>query len=131
MVLADGAGAPLGVYVEAASPAEVTLLPDTLNQLADNVEVADLQGWPERLIADRGYDSNPARKLLEDCEMEPIIPARKNNRRATHQDGRKLRRYKSCAATRNVGSLNGRMHGCRTSDDWWCAMREKSATLRH
>ena len=80
--------------MEAASPAEVTLLPDTLNQLADNVEVAELQGWPERLIADRGYDSNPARKLLEECEIEPIIPARKNNRRATHQDGRKLRRYR-------------------------------------
>ena len=94
MVLADGAGAPLGIYVEAASPAEVTLLPDTLNQLADNVEAADLQGWPQRLIADRGYDSNPARKLLEECEIEPVIPARKNNRRATHQDGRKLRRYR-------------------------------------
>jgi transposase len=94
MVLADGAGAPLGVHVEAASPAEVTLLPHTLNALADNVEEAHLQGWPQRLIADRAYDSNAARQLLEDCAMEPIIPARKNNRRATHQDGRKLRRYR-------------------------------------
>jgi transposase len=94
LVLADGAGAPLGVHVEAASPAEVTLLPHTLNQLADNVEAAQLSGWPERLIADRGYDSNAARQLLQECEIEPIIPARKNNCRATHQDGRKLRRYR-------------------------------------
>ena len=26
--------------------------------------------------------------------IEPIIPRRRNNPRATHQDGRKLRRYK-------------------------------------
>ena len=26
--------------------------------------------------------------------IEPIIPARRNNRKATHQDGRKLRRYR-------------------------------------
>jgi transposase len=49
---------------------------------------------PERLIADRGYDSNPARALLVSRDIEPIIPKRRNNRKATHQDGRKLRRYK-------------------------------------
>ncbi|MBK8201484.1 MAG: transposase [Bdellovibrionales bacterium] len=26
--------------------------------------------------------------------VEPIIPARRNNKKATHQDGRKLRRYR-------------------------------------
>ena len=69
------------------------LLPEVLNQLADNVEAAGLQGWPQRLVGDRGYDSNGARQLLEECDIEPIIPARSNNRRATHQDKRKLRRY--------------------------------------
>jgi hypothetical protein len=33
-----------------------------------------------------------ARKLLEEGEIEPIISGRKNSRRATHRDGRKLRR---------------------------------------
>ena len=46
------------------------------------------------LIADRGYDSNTARALLVSREIEPIIPKRRNNKKATHQDGRKLRRYK-------------------------------------
>jgi transposase len=86
----DGKGAPLGVLVEAASPAEVKLLEPTLEQ----PDQAQLQGQPERLIADRGYDSNAARELLVGRNIEPIIPARKNNRKATHQDGRKLRRYK-------------------------------------
>ena len=90
MVLADGEGAPLGVLVEAASPAEVKLLEPTL----ENFDQAELQGQPERLIADKGYDSNTVRELLVKREIEPIIPARKNNRIATHQDGRKLRRYK-------------------------------------
>ncbi len=90
MVLADGAGAPLGIHLDAASPAEVKLLPDTLAQLDE----AELSGSPERLIADKAYDSNPAREQLVERGIDPIIPARRNNRRATHQDGRKLRRYK-------------------------------------
>jgi len=96
MVLADGKGTPLGILVETASPAEVKLLARTL----DSVKVKRRHGErrrpdkPERLIADRGYDSNPARALLVKREIEPIIPKRKNNRVATHQDGRKLRRYK-------------------------------------
>ncbi len=96
MVLADGKGTPLGICVEAASPSEVKLLEHTL----DAVKVKRRRGErrrphkPERLIADRGYDSNPARALLVKRDIEPIIPKRKNNRVATHQDGRKLRRYK-------------------------------------
>ncbi len=49
---------------------------------------------PERLIGDKGYDSNPLRAWLAARDIEPIIPARSNNQVATHQDGRKLRRYK-------------------------------------
>lgn len=96
MVLADGQGTPLGVCVEKTSPSEVKLLERTL----DSVKVKRRRGErrrphkPARLIADRGYDSNPARALLVKREIEPIIPRRKNNRVATHQDGRKLRRYK-------------------------------------
>ena len=52
------------------------------------------RGKPKRLIGDRGYDSNPVRALLVKRGIEPIIPKRKNNRVATHQDGRKMRRYK-------------------------------------
>jgi transposase len=96
MVLADGKGTPLGICVEAATPAEVKLLERTL----DSVKVKRRRGArrrphkPERLVADRGYDSNPARALLVSREIEPIIPKRRNNKKATHQDGRKLRRYK-------------------------------------
>ena len=87
MVLADGAGTPVGIHVAAASPSEVKLVEPTLESLPDD-------GRPARLIGDKGYDSNPLRAWLAAREIEPIIPARSNNRVATHQDGRKLRRYK-------------------------------------
>jgi transposase len=93
MVLADGAGTPLGIHVEKASPAEVKLLEQTL----ENGRIGGRRAKrrkPKRLIADRGYDSNKVRALLVKRDIEPIIPARRNNRVATHQDGRKLRRYK-------------------------------------
>jgi len=93
MVLADGAGTPLGIHVEKASPAEVKLLEPTLKNGRIGSRRAKRRR-PKRLIADRGYDSNAVRVLLVKHDIEPIIPARSNNRVATHQDGRKLRRYK-------------------------------------
>jgi transposase len=93
MVLADGAGTPLGIHLEKASPSEVKLVEATLDSVKVKVGKRK-RGKPKRLIGDRGYDSNPVRALLVKRGIEPIIPKRKNNRVATHQDGRKLRRYK-------------------------------------
>ena len=79
--------------MEKASPSEVKLLEQTL----ENGRIGGRRSrrrQPKRLIADRGYDSNKVRALLVKRDIEPIIPARRNNRVATHQDGRKLRRYK-------------------------------------
>jgi transposase len=93
MVLADGAGTPLGVHLEAASPAEGKLVKATLDSV--KVKIGQRKrGKPKRWIGDRGYDSNTVRALLVQRGSEPIIPARSNNRVATHQDGRKRRRYK-------------------------------------
>jgi transposase len=87
MVLADGAGTPIGVGLASASPAEVTLAESLL-------ATSPLGRLPDRLIGDRGYDSNRLRERLAERGIEPIIPARSLNRRSTHQDGRKLRRYR-------------------------------------
>ncbi len=95
MVLADGQGTPLGVSVAAASPAETTLLQATLDTVAvKRAGPGRPRQRPERLIADRGYDSNAVRASLVAQGIEPIIPARSNNTVATHQDGRALRRYR-------------------------------------
>ena len=58
MVLVDGAGTPLGAYLDSASPSEMKLLGRTLDTVA--VGRAGRPGRPrkrpDRLIADRGYD---------------------------------------------------------------------------
>ncbi len=79
--------------MEAATPAEVRLVEPTLLNGRIGGRRAKRRK-PERLIADRGYDSNPLRELLVRRDIEPIIPKRRNNPKATHQDGRRLRRYK-------------------------------------
>jgi transposase len=96
MVLVDGAGTPLVAYLDAASPAEGTLLEQTLDTIAVGRpgKPGRPRKRPDRLSADRDYDSNPLRARLARRGIEPIIPARRNYKRATHQDGRQLRRYR-------------------------------------
>ena len=79
--------------MEAATPAEVRLVEPTLANGRIGGRRARRRR-PKRLIADRGYDSNPLRGLLVKRDIEPIIPKRRNNPQATHQDGRKMRRYR-------------------------------------
>jgi transposase len=96
MMVTDGEGTPLAAHIESASPAEVTLIEATLAKIS--VRRAGAAGAPrrkpERLIADRAYDSNPLRSRLAKRGIDPIIPARSTSRAATHQDGRPLRRYR-------------------------------------
>ena len=82
--------------MDAASPSEVRRLVQTLKTVrgARPHRGGRPRTRPERLIADKGYDSNAVRELLEGRGIEPIIPARANNTVATHQDGRTLRWYR-------------------------------------
>jgi len=50
-------------------------------------------GEPQRLVVDRGYDSNPLRERMLDRGTEMICPYRSNRRHRPYEDGRKLRRY--------------------------------------
>ena len=96
MVLVDGRGTPLGLHVDSASPSEVKLLLPTLKtiRIGNSSGARQPQRFPERLIGDKGYDSNSVRDALVVRGIQPIVPARCNNRKATHQDGRCLRRYR-------------------------------------
>ena len=87
-------GPPLGAALEAAAPAAVTRLETTLDTVAVGRpgKPGRPRQRPARLLADRGDDRNPLRARLAQRGIEPIIPARRNHKHATHQDGRKLRR---------------------------------------
>jgi len=94
MVLADGEGIPLGVRLESASPGEVTLAEATLAEVRVPQPIGPPREKPVRVIADRGYDSDPLRERLQKRGIELIVPYRENNKQRRYEDRRKLRRYK-------------------------------------
>jgi hypothetical protein len=87
MAIADRAGLPVAAGIAGASPHEVTLVEETI----DN---GFLEHAPDRLIGDRAYDSNGLdARLKQERGIELIAPHLSSRRRKT-QDGRPLRRYK-------------------------------------
>jgi transposase len=87
MLLVDGAGLPLAIDVDTATPAEVTLVEPLLNQAVTHLV-------PRRLIYDRAADSDSLRERLADRHIELICPHRRGRVRSPTQDGRRLRRYR-------------------------------------
>lgn len=77
-----------------ATPHEVGLAEATIAQ----VKVPRRRGRPRtkpvRIIADKGYDSDPLRRRLKRRGIELIVPYRAYDRKKPFYDGRKLRRYK-------------------------------------
>ncbi len=95
MVVVDGRGLPLGNYLHSASPAEVQLAEITLAtiRVGRRHHAGRPRQKPERVIADKAYDSDPLRKRLRRRGIELICPHKRNRVRPATQDGRALRRY--------------------------------------
>ena len=87
MAITDAGGTILSVSIQSASPHEVKLVENVL-------EEKFIAGLPERLIGDRAYDSDPLDKQLKQQGIEMIAPHRRNRKKKKTQDGRKLRRFK-------------------------------------
>ena len=85
MIMVDASGVPLAVHTCSASPAEVTLVQDTL-------DASFGMDFPNRLIGDKAYDSDGLDAELAGLGIEMIAPNRRNRRKT--QDGRPLRRYR-------------------------------------
>jgi transposase len=93
MVLVDGHGLPLANHLDSASPSEVSLAEVTLAK----VSVPRRGGGrprskPERVIADKAYDSKPLFLRLARRGIQLIAPHLSN--RIPWQDGRHLRRLR-------------------------------------
>ena len=94
MVLVDGQGIPLGVHLSPASRAESQLAEETLAQVAvPRAGGGRPKQKPQRIIADRGYDSAKLWERLRRRGIDLIAPHIKTR---THrfQDERGLRRYR-------------------------------------
>jgi transposase len=87
MAVADGAGLPLAIHTTSASPHEVSLVTDTLLE-------SFVDEFPERLIGDKAYDSDPLDEELATAGIEMIAPHRGGRKKPATQDGRSLRRYR-------------------------------------
>jgi transposase len=95
MMVADGRGVPMGVRIAPASPAEVTLIESTLEQVAvPRSGPGRPRTKPRRLIYDKAADSDALRLRLKKYGIELICPHRSNRKRPSLQDGRSLRRYR-------------------------------------
>ncbi len=120
MVLVDGGGAPLGAYLDAASPAEVTLLertPDTV-VIGRTHHAGRPRKPPERLVADRAYDTNTLRAALVRRGIDPTFL------RARTIDAPLIKIDAACGATSIVGLWNELSHGWVIFDGSWCAAND-------
>ena len=84
--IAGRSGLPVSPWITSASPAEVTLVDDTLNHgfLAED---------PERLIGDKAYDGDGLIERLWEGRRVEMISSNSSHREKKTQDGRPLRRY--------------------------------------
>lgn len=87
MAVVDGNGLPLGVSIESASPAEVTLVDNVIETIPEDKR-------PDRLIGDKAYDSDRLDEHLAEKYAIQLVSPNRANRRIKTQDGRPLRRYK-------------------------------------
>jgi transposase len=86
MAIVDRHGLPLAASIHAANHHEVTLV-----QLSFDFYMVEAK--PEKLIGDKGYDSDPLDREMKDQGVELIAPHKENRKKLKTQDGRSLRRY--------------------------------------
>ena len=92
MVLVDGQGIPLGVHLSPANRAESQLAEETLAQVAvPRAGPGRPRQKPERIVADKGYDSIKLWERVKRCGIQLIVPHRSSVR---NRDAKRR-----CAAT--------------------------------
>ncbi len=77
MLVVDGTGLPLGFYLESANTAEVRLAEATLDTISVSRPRGRPRQRPEKLVADRGYDSSAFRGVLRRRGIGMCIPPKR------------------------------------------------------
>lgn len=88
MLVADGNGLPLGFHLAKASCAEVRLAGATLDTIAVRRPRGRPRRRPEKLVADRGYDSRAFRAALRRRGIRMCIPPKRRPARWKAKRGR-------------------------------------------
>ena len=82
-------GVPVGVLTDAADVGEADLGGRVMARVP-----AELTGTDVPVVADRGFDSDTLRDDLAAAGYRLLAPHRKNRKRPSRNDGRRMRRYR-------------------------------------
>ena len=114
-VVVERTGVPVGIVTASADTSEVSLAEPALATVPPGVEVP----WDVPVVADRGYDSDPLRDRLWEDGYRLLAPHRRNRRRPSRNDGRRMRRYRRRYL---VERTNAWLHAYRrviVRYEWW------------
>jgi transposase len=90
MVVANGHGLPIGVYVYSARPHESQLADATLATIRVPQARGRPRTRPKELVADKAYDSQALRRRMRRRGIKPTIPTIARRRRRRQQRGRPI-----------------------------------------
>ena len=88
MLVIDGNGLPLGFHLASATIAEVKLAEQTLDTIRVSRPRGRPQRRPEKLVADRGYDSRAFRRALRQRGIRMCIPPKRRPKHWKAKRGR-------------------------------------------
>ena len=113
MVVADGHGLPIGLYVDSAQPHESQLADATLATVRVPQPHGRPRTRPKELVADRAYDSHAFRQWLRRRGIKPTIPTFKRRQRHQPKRGRPIKIGASYRQRWKVERCFGWMDNCR------------------
>lgn len=91
--IVSGEGIPLAAVSAPANVGETKLVEPVLEQLNAS---GDRTLWPEIIVADKAYDSDPLRAVTTSVGILLLAPHRRNRRpEKCTNDGRRMRRYRN------------------------------------
>jgi hypothetical protein len=91
MVVSDGNGLPIGLYLDAAHHHEIKLAEPTLQTIRVPQKRGRPKTRPKELVADKAYDSRDFRRKLRRRGIKPTIPTFARRKDAKPKRGRPIR----------------------------------------
>lgn len=90
MLVVDGNGLPIGLYLDSAQPHEITLADKTLGTIRVPQKHGRPRTRPKALAADKAYDSRAFRTALRKRGIQAAIPTFERRKRKQPKRGRPI-----------------------------------------
>jgi transposase len=113
MVVADGHGLPMGLYVDSAQPHERQLADATLATVRVPQPRGRPRTRPKGLVADKAYDRHDFRQRLRRRGIKPTIPTVERRKRRKPKRGRPINTGSTYRQRWKVERCFGWMANCR------------------